>query len=213
MSTNIVPTARRGGSRALTIALVAALLLTGACADSPTTPEAPASAPVQPPQLATASDISWWAGLSTLERGRRIDAEAKRWVGATSTQLSNSYRCNCKEFARYVVKRATRGVVWLTPTVDQYGNTYYYGYRLRLSDHVVKVTDYATGSIGRTMVGDIIQANNRNGGPHTMIISSVTSDYVYLVDANWGGCGVRSRRVLRSSFSYTFPKWMAYRMI
>lgn len=213
MLENIVPTRRRVGGRALSLALAAVSLLTAACADSPTAlaPEVPAVEAIQSPSLATATDISWWGSLTNLQRGQAVEAEAKRWVGSTS--LSSSYRCNCKEFARYAVTRATRGVVYLGATVDQYGNTYWKGYRLRIMSHMMKVTDHSTGSIGQTMVGDVIQANNRSSNPHTMIISRVTSDYVYLVDANWGGCGVRSRTVSRSSFTYNFPKWTAYRMI
>lgn len=210
MFQTIVPTRRRVGGRALALALAAALT---ACADSPTAlaPEEPVTEAIQAPSLATASDITWWTNLTTAQTGEAVEAAAKRYVGSSS--LGSFYRCNCKEFARLAVKDASRGVVYLGATVDADGDSYWRGYRLRTSSNVVKVTDHATGSISQTTVGDVIQANWGSGNPHTMVISSVTADYVYVVDANWGGCGVRSRRVSRSSFASTFTKWTAYRAI
>lgn len=212
MLSNILPTRRRAGGRALAVALAAALsLLTGACADAPLAPES--SEEVAAPSLATTANISWWGSLTQTYRNTVIEAEAERWVGSTSSQLSNSYRCNCKEFARYAVRRATREVVRLSATVDADGDTYYYGWRLRIDDHTKWVTNYLSGSIGLAQAGYVVQANNRSGGPHTMIISWVSSDSVRVIDANWGGCGIRARTMSRSKFQYTFPKWSLYKIV
>jgi hypothetical protein len=208
---NFLPTRRRAGGRALAVALAATSLLTAACADSPTAPQAPESATA--PSLATTANISWWTSLTITQRGLAIEAEARRWAGATSSQLSNTYRCNCKEFARYAVKRASRDVEYLTPTVDADGDSYWKGWRLRTNSHVVWVTNYLSGSIGLAQAGNVVQANNRSGGPHSMIIKSVTSDYVTVIDANWGGCGIRVRTMSRSRFNYDFPKWSLYKIV
>jgi len=77
----------------------------------------------------------------------------------------------------------------------------------------VRVTNHLSGSIGSADVGNVVQANNRSGGPHTMIIKSVTSDAVTVIDANWGGCGVRVRTMSRSKFQYNFPKWSLYKIV
>jgi hypothetical protein len=208
---NFLPTRRRAGGRALAVALAATSLLTAACADSPTAPEAPESE--THPSLATTANISWWTSLTVSQRGVAIEAEARRWAGATSSQLSNSYRCNCKEFGRYAVKRASRDVEYLTPTVDGDGDSYWKGWRLRTNSHVVWVTNYLSGSIAVANAGNVVQANNRNGGPHTMIISWATSDSVRVIDANWGGCGIRVRTMSRSRFNYDFPKWSLYKIV
>jgi hypothetical protein len=210
--TNFLPTRRRAGGRALVVALAAAPLLT-ACADAPLAPTPEAAETAPPPQLATAANISWWHGLTVAQRGALIEAEAKRWVGATSSQLSNYYRCDCKEFSRYMVKRASREVEYLTPTVDADGDSYWKGWRLRTNSHVVWVTNYLSGSIGLAKPGYVVQAHNNNGGPHSMIISWVSSDSVRVVDANWGGCGVRVRTMTRSKFRYYYPKWSLYKII
>jgi hypothetical protein len=209
--TNFLPTRRRAGGRALAVALAAAAsLLTTACADVPLAPESPED--VAAPSLATTANISWWGSLTQTYRNTLIEAEAKRWVGATSSQLDNYYRCNCKEFARYMVKRASREVVRLAATVDADGDTYYYGWRLRVDDHTKWVTNYLSGSIGLAKPGYVVQAYTRWGGPHTMIISWVTSDSVRVVDANVGGCGVRVRTMSRSTFKYSYPKWSLYKI-
>ena len=214
MFSHFLPTRRRAGGRVLAVALAAASLLTTACADAPLAPQSPEAADVAPPpQLATTANISWWGSLTQTERGSLIEAAARRWVGATSSQLSNTYRCNCKEFARYAVKLASRDVVRLSATVDADGDTYYYGWRLRIDTHTKWVTNYLSGSIGLAKPGYVVQANNRNGGPHTMIIKSVTTDYVTVIDANWGGCGVRTRTMSRSTFKSSFPKWSLYKIV
>jgi len=209
---NILPTRRRAGGRAIAVALAAAAsLLTGACSDAPLAPETPEE--VAAPSLATTANISWWGSLTQTYRNTLIETEGRRWVGATSSQLSNYYRCNCKEFARYVVKRASREVVRLSATVDADGDTYYYGWRLRVDDHTKWVTNYLSGSIGYAGPGYVVQANNRNGGPHTMIIKSVTTDYVTVIDANSPDCGVSVRTMSRSTFNYRYPKWSLYKIV
>jgi len=211
--TNFLPTRRRAGGRALAVALAAASLLTTACSDAPLAPTPEAAETAPPPQLATAANISWWGSLTQTQRSTLIEAEAKRWVGATSYQLDNYYRCNCKEFARYVVKRASREVVRLAATVDADGDTYYYGWRLRVDDHTKWVTNYLSGSIGLAKAGNVVQANTRSGGPHTMIISWVSSDSVRVVHANAPSCGVRARTMSRSTFKYNYPKWSLYKIV
>jgi hypothetical protein len=170
---------------------------------------------------ATTTDLSaaavtpaqWWAGLTALQRGQAIEAEAHRWVSASSSTLSDTYRCNCKEFARYAVKNATRGLVYLPPTVDTNGALNWRGWQLAPDSHVMKVTDYLSGTIDRAMIGDVVQANTNTGYPHTMIISAVTSDGVTVVDANWQQCQILRHTFTYSFFKYKFVKWSLYRVI
>jgi hypothetical protein len=164
----------------------------------------------------------WWAGLTPLERGKRINAEARRWIGADSLTLNNRYRCICKPFIRFAVNRASRGVVYLTPTVDTFGQSDWTGWQLRVDAHTRYVTDYRVGTIQQTMVGDVVQSNTDNGNTHTFIVTRVTPDTVYTVDAHWHGCdrfdiwgdngGVLAHRWSTDYFKRKFIRWAAYRM-
>jgi hypothetical protein len=213
-----IPAPRVVVRRGRNLSLLAAALMAAACADAPTQPDVAQDVPDAPEitnlsELLTASssDYSWWAGLTATSRGQKIEYAARSLVGVTSSQLSNTYRCDCKLFARYVVNRASRGVWYLGPTVKPPG--WYY----ESEPHQVRFTDYTKTSVRNLQIGDIIQARAYDGGTHTMIVSGHSTDYLYVVDAHWGSCGVRRHGIAYYRFAYPghagplYPKWSAYR--
>ncbi len=152
------------------------------------------SVPGPAPAWQTPADAAWWRSLSQAARNQAIVERAYQ-------NLGQNVGMNCKEWARWVVRDASRGTVNLPPTLPT-DSGWYFGY----SPYLVGMS----GGIRSVASGWIVQSiwhlySNRTHAwyntPHTMIVLGRGGDGVYVIECNWVAAGtVGARWITFSEF-------------
>lgn len=151
-------------------------------------------------QAATAADITWWhKTLTQTERNSLILKYAKLDLNLPSV-VDVKNRCNCKEWARDVVKAASKSVMTLPPTSSD-------KWHWEVAPYIYAYSPYNVNAIERSKPGQLIQmlVYDSNGSfvtEHTAIVYGHHSDKMglWLVDANWKTCKITKHYVTYEDF-------------
>jgi hypothetical protein len=175
--------------------VVAGLAWVGGCGENNLTQPSAQTEAKSPRMTATptTSDKIWWAGLTEYQRGQLIVAKARSYVGSTTF----AQRCNCKEAVRRWVLEGSRNVVYIPSTLAN-------NYEWASSPVVRMVTNSRTARMGNGAVtlgyiipGDMIQMSlPASPWLHTLIVQSVSSSGIVVVEANYRSCAVTSGRAI-----------------
>jgi hypothetical protein len=192
------------------IAVIFACLAVTQCSKStsPTAPgDLPASQQVPGPTSSAngTSPAQTFTALAVVSPGRLIVQQAEKYVSSSIPE-----KCNCKEFARRVVKEASGGRVLLPATSSN-------NYEWSLPSFGVQLFATIKPSSPRPIygvdAGDIIQMVSTKSGIHTAIVKANMGSYMTFDEANYKACAITSGRSQTfSAFLAEMSGWTAYRI-
>lgn len=146
---------------------------------------------------------TWFGGLSQGERNQRIINTASDFQ-----YYGYGHLCNCKEWARDVVRSASYYQANIPPTCpDAYG-----WYWCPWGDQDVRHISYIPYQypIYVATAGNIVQMNLGAGNPHTAIIWAKWSTGVCFIEANFYPCEARIRCQSLNEFISQAPNHTVY---
>lgn len=118
---------------------------------------------------AFAENFAWHYLLTQSERNQAIISRARQ-------DLGKNVNLNCKEWVRKVVRDASGGDVVIPQTLPDL-NGWYWAYAQWVVELCMDIRNVERGTV--------LQTNwVRMGSPHTLIVQSVTSTGIWIIDSN-----------------------------
>ena len=163
-------------------------------------------------QAATTIEIGWWHQILTQAKRNEIILNFAKLDRNLPSSVKVKDRCNCKEWARRVVKSASKGVMDLPQTSSDLWHWYTDPYIYAYSPYNVGVIEHAKP--GQLIQMHVYKSNGSFSTEHTAIVykQDAGKKGLWLIDANWTLCEITTHYITYVDFydKYTKRKFTLY---